>query len=90
MSEVNKFTVIKRNYGHWDIWNDKERIYRIRGGPGSYTVIPDSSKIEIEKEEPLNFNSVQACMSYICDKLMYELIIAEGQDFNVIERWNVF
>lgn len=87
---IKRFDTVKRNYGHWDIWqNDDQfhgRIYRIRGGPGNYEVIPDHIR---RHEESQKFKTVQACMSYICDKLMFELIVAEGQDFDVIESWNI-
>jgi hypothetical protein len=80
------FRVIYRNYGHWDIYQKDERIYRIRGGPGKYCVIGEYSK---ESDQDNHFKTVQACMSYICDTLMFELIVAEGQDFEIIESWNI-
>ena len=84
--ELQGFIVRYRNYGHWDIWQNDERIYRIRGGPGKYCVIGKHSK---GADQDNNFKTVQACMSYICDTLMFELIVAEGQDFEIIESWNV-
>ena len=80
------FQVVYRNYGHWDIWQDQGRIYRIRGGPGKYEVLPERSK---ESEPVVNFKTVQMCMSYICDNLMFELIVAEGQKPTIIESWNI-
>lgn len=80
------FQVIYRNYGHWDIWQNNERIYRIRGGPGKYWVSGDNSKRNDQRKD---FKTVQACVSYITDILMYELIVAEGQEPAVIESWNV-
>ena len=82
----NHFTVTNRNYGHWDIWNKNERLFRIRGGPGRYCVIGDHSKNHIETQY---FKTVQACMSYITDDLMFELIIADGQEPQIIESWNI-
>lgn len=32
------FKVFRRNYGHWDIWNDKGRIFAVRGGPGEFFI----------------------------------------------------
>lgn len=77
------FRVIYRNYGHWDIWNEERRIYRIRGGPGRYFVSDEIAR------ESKYFNTVSACMSYVCDKLMFELIVADGQKPTLIENWNV-
>lgn len=79
------FSVVYRNYGHWDICQSGGRIFRIRGGPGSYVVLDERDR-NIPKKE---FKTVQACMSYICDALMFELIIAEGQKPQMIESWNV-
>lgn len=88
---VKHFDVRRRNYGHWDVWawkspDEGERIYRIRGGPGAYVVIGDHSR---RHESIKEFKTVQACMSYICDDLMFELIVAENQDFAFIESWNI-
>lgn len=77
------FNTVRRNYGHWDIYSGGKRIYRIRGGPNAYVVLPTYD------EPSMKFKTVQACMSYITDQLMFELIVAEGQDFEVIEKWNV-
>lgn len=66
---MKNFKVIYRNYGHWDILQNHERIYRIRGDIGEYCVIGERSK---ESEPIQHFKTVQACMSYICDDLMFE------------------
>jgi len=79
------FSVIYRNYGHWDICNDHGRIFKIRGGPGAYKVIDD-----IDNNAPTKpFKTIGACMAYICDELMFELIIAENQTPHIIENWNI-
>ena len=83
---MQDFRVVYRNYGHWDIWQNNERIYRIRGGPGKYWISGEHSRQDDQDKE---FKTVQACMTYITDLLMYELIIAEGQKPIVIEKWNV-
>ena len=83
---MQDFQVVYRNYGHWDIWQNNERIYRIRGGPGKYWISGEHSRQDDQDKE---FKTVQACMTYITDLLMYELIIAEGQKPTVIEKWNV-
>lgn len=86
MSGLAGFSVVRRNYGHWDIVNEERgRLFRIRGGPGKYLAMD-------ERERPYRttqFKTVGACMSFICDELMYELIVAEGQEPQMIERWNV-
>jgi hypothetical protein len=83
---MQDFRVVYRNYGHWDIWQNNERIYRIRGGPGKYWISGEHSR---QYDQDKEFKTVQACMTYITDLLMYELIIAEGQKPIVIEKWHV-
>lgn len=79
------FSVGYRNYGHWDIYNRSGRSFRIRGGPGRYVVLDERLYSKPERK----FKTVQACMSYICDELMYELIVVDGQEPQVIESWNI-
>ena len=80
------FQVIRRNFGHWDIYTSKGRVFCIRGGPSDYFVRHERTDTQ---KPSARFKAVQACMGYITDQLMFELIIAEGQDFEVIEKWNV-
>lgn len=85
---MKSFSVHYRNYGHWDIYPvDGARSFRIRGGPGSYLVLDERE--DAARKESRSFKTVQACMSYICDELMFELIVAEGQELQIIESWNV-
>ena len=86
MSDEN-FSVIRRNYGHWDIVTDAARVFRVRGGPGKYVVIDERSSDE--KAPDLTLKTLGLCMSYICEELMFELIMADGQKPHIIERWNV-
>lgn len=79
------FGVTYRNYGHWDIGNQDGRMFCIRGGPGKYYVT-DERKRDIPIKD---FKTVQACMSWICDELMFELIVVEGQVPTTIESWNI-
>jgi len=90
MSEAAGFTVTKRNIGHWDITQyEKGRVSRIRGGPGSYW-ISDEREGKGQNSRLLDdFNTVEACMSYICDQLMHEVVVAEGQEVRTIESWNL-
>jgi hypothetical protein len=83
------FSVINRYYGHWDIIVDNNRWFRIRGGPSKYYVI-DERPGEPNKPFPKKeFKTVSACMAYICDELMFELIVVDGQKPQIIESWNI-
>ena len=85
MSDPTGFSVVYRNPGHWDIVTKSGRAFRIRGGPGQYLAMD-------ERAEPYpvtQFRTITACMSFICDQLMHQLILAEGQVPVVIEGWNV-
>ena len=83
------FSVVYRNYGHWDIYiTDEGRGFCIRGGPGKYYV-RDERPTSAPDYPSKSFKTVQACMSYVCDELMFELIVADGQEPQVIESWNV-
>lgn len=68
---MENFEVVYRSYGHWDIYQQEGRIFTIRGGPGKYCVFDERE--DHRREEPKEFKTVQACMSYICDDLMFEL-----------------
>jgi hypothetical protein len=68
------FTVVYRDYGHWDIYQNNERIYRIRGVPGAYLVLGERSKWNNNG----SFKTVQECMACITGELMFELIVTEG------------
>ena len=80
------FTVVYRNPGHWDICNPGNgRIFRIRGGPGNYAVHDERA----QSRHAIKCKTVGACMAFICDELMHQLIVAEGQTPISIESWNV-
>lgn len=86
METFDLFTVRKRNPGHWDMSApDHGRIFRIRGGPGKYLAMDERQCVGTSKE----FKTLATCMAYICEELMYELIVAEGQTPTIIESWNV-
>jgi len=82
---MNNFSVVYRNYGHWDICSTEARLFRIRGGPGNYHVLDERRRNVAMKD----FKTVQACMGYICDELMFELIVVDGQCPQIIESWNI-
>ena len=90
MSEAASFSVTKRNIGHWDISQaNVGRVFRIRGGPGSYWISDEREGKGQNSRLLSDFKTVSACMSYICDQLMYELVVAEGQEVRTIEAWNI-
>lgn len=84
------FKVFRRNPGHWDIYTKdamgrEGRAFRIRGGPGKYLAMD-----ERDRPYPVTeFKTITACMSFITDDLMHELIVAEGQEATKIEAFNV-
>jgi hypothetical protein len=82
---VGGFSVNRRNPGHWDIYGEKARLFRVRGGPGKYLAMDERASPYPVTE----FRTITACMAFICDTLMHELIVAEGQQPTVIESWNV-
>lgn len=86
MSDTPKsFQVVRRNVGHWDIVTEQGRAFRIRGGPGKYLAMD-----ERERPYPVTeFKTLSATMTFICDQMMYELIVAEGQTPTTIEAWNI-
>lgn len=65
------------------------RAFAIRVGPGNYFVRDERNDGRPFPRESLTFKTVAACMSYITDLLMFELIVAEGQTPIKIESWNV-
>jgi hypothetical protein len=85
---MKTFTVHNRTPGHWDICAEGHgRLFRVRGGPGAYWV--SDERQDRPRRDSVPFKTVGACMSYICDELMFELIVAEGQEPIMIESWNI-
>ena len=85
---MKTFEVRYRNPGHWDIncWDGDRnyRKFRIRGGPGKVWVDHWGTI------EPLKyFKTVSAAMAYITDELMFEHIVAEGQEPIIIEKFHI-
>ena len=83
---IEAFKVLRRTPGHWDIIDENGRAFAIRGGPGSYYVRDERERSTGASPK---FKTVTACMAYVCDELMHELIVAEGQTPTNIKRWNV-
>ena len=76
---VSEFVFYKRNIGHWDVWCNKERVFRIRGGgPESWEdeevmVIGEHSfKDETPDSSWLKFKTITAATAWITDQLMHE------------------
>ncbi len=78
------FTVNYRNPGHWDIVQDGSRIYRIRGGPSAYLVFK-----EVRGAKTHTFKTLPIAMAFICDELMFEVIMVDGQPYKTIESYHI-
>jgi hypothetical protein len=88
---LSGFSVNRRNYGHWDIWNASGRIFAIRGGPGDYWLRDERNMRKdsgTAKEWP-HFKTLGMLMAYVCEELMYEHLTVEGKEPHAIEPWNV-
>ena len=84
------FSVVRRNYGHWDITNrDVGRLFRLRGGPGQWDVIDERKGKGQNSTMPPPFKDQSAAMSFICAELMHELLTVEGQKPYEMESWNI-
>ena len=80
---MENFSVIHKNYGHWDIVTEKKgRIFRIRGVPGKYLAMDERERTGTTTA----FKTISACITFITDELMFELILAEGQQPIMIEK----
>ena len=85
---IQGFTVRRRNFGHWDIYTDRDgRAFRIRGGPGHWQIFDERTEGRIEQLP--RFGDQSAAMSFICAELMHELLTVEGQKPYEMESWNV-
>jgi hypothetical protein len=91
MTTPTSFSVVERNHGHWDICAGKGRVFAIRGGPGSYFVRDEREATRNNRKAPqsYDFKTIGAATAWICDILMFELIIAKDQVPHEIEAWNI-
>lgn len=71
---MQSFSLHKRNTKHWDIWSNKERIFRIRGkgcegtdSTGYFCVIGENSFQGIDY---VGFATLTTATAFILDKLM--------------------
>ena len=91
MTATSGFSVMRRNYGHWDISSGGRRLFRLRGGPGEWCVLDERPETR-SSDRPINavqFRDQAAAMAWICAELMHELLTVEGQKPYVMESWNV-
>lgn len=76
---LENFSFSKRNFGHWDIYSSKERIFKIRGGGyESWDEIDvivlgeNSCKDATPNGGALKFKTITAATSWVMDFLMHE------------------
>lgn len=86
---IDGFSVIRRNYGHWDVANRDGRLFRLRGGHGQWDVIDERVGKGANSTMPPPFKDQSAAMAYICAELMHELLTVEGQEPHIMEAWNI-
>lgn len=79
------FTVVRRNFGHWDFCNDNGRMFRLRGGPGRWRV---SDERTLPCPPWLTFRDQGAAIAWITAELMWEPLTVDGQTAHVMEAWN--
>ena len=86
------FSVVRRNFGHWDIVRSAEgRLFRLRGGPGEWRIFDERAETRhtARRADSLRFRDQSAAMAWVCSELMHELLTVEGQKPYVMESWNV-
>jgi hypothetical protein len=71
---TTSFTVNYRNFGHWDVYTDEGRAFRIRGTPGDFIAL-DERKAPYPATK--GFKTVTSCMAFICEELMFEQLVIE-------------
>ncbi len=60
------FSINYRNPGHWDVWNKKHRICKIRGKPENVCVYQDYGIIKSKE----GFKNIAEALTYITSHLM--------------------
>ena len=68
---TENFSVNRRNPGHWDIYDNRRRLFCIRGQPGAFFVRDERDESERGPTRD-KFATVDAAMAWICATLMYE------------------
>jgi len=69
------FSVIYRNFGHWDIYVDQRRAFRLRGTPGNWKAMDERARPYPVTE----FKSFVLAMAFIADTLMHEELEANPE-----------
>lgn len=70
---MNNFSVVKRNYGHWDFLGDKGRLFRVRGTPGDWWAMDERAvPYPVTK-----FKSFGLCVAFVMNELMHEDLVVE-------------
>ncbi len=74
--EQRGFSVHRRDEGHWDIWGDKGREWRIRGEHGAASVYDerrDKNGVWLPDRHPtMKFPSVSSAFAFIAGHYMME------------------
>ncbi len=65
------FSVNYRNPGHWDIYSERSRDFRIRGQYGNVSLLDErDDPTRPHPREHLTFKTVTAAMAYVADLYM--------------------
>ena len=84
----HSFSVIRRNFGHWDICSSLHgRVFRLRGGPGYWQLFDERNEGRLEHIP--YFGDQSAAMAFVCSTLMHENIVVAGVEQIEIEDWNI-
>ena len=69
------FSVVYRNYGHWDFVNqDHGRLFRLRGSGDEWLAMD-----ERERPYPVTkFRTFSLALAFICETLMFEHLVPDG------------
>lgn len=86
---LTSFSVVRRNFGHWDIvTSDLGRRFALRGGPSKWYVRDE--RIELPKRSVHYFRDQAAAFAWIMAEMTWEPLRVEGQpEGHVMEAWNV-
>lgn len=63
------FSIVWRNRGHWDIYNQDGRIFCLRGEPGAFFIRDERTNNGPRRD---GFTTVDAAMAWVCSTLMWE------------------
>lgn len=89
MTAPTSFSVVRRNFGHWDIvTGDHGRLFRVRGAPGHWKVFDERQD---RTERPVRaFKDQAAAFAWIIAEMTWEPLRVDGQpEGHVMEAWNI-